>query len=220
MSFRQDRTNPSTAVSNWHGRSETPKGWPSTQVSTWMNGGLFGAGGGGPVYEPIGTYTFDGTATTHTFSSIPQTYQDLRVVCKMFPDTSHNASGAICIRVNGESGSNYTFASTYQYNGTNSSSGSGASSTRWDIIKDIPSQYYANSVIADVINYTSGTNQPYFQSIWGITPTTNSTYNRVGMVKGEYANGVPAVTQIEFYINTGDNFANGTNVTLYGIGTS
>ena len=42
MSFRQDRTNPSTAVSNWHGRSETPKGWPSTRVSQWINGGLFG----------------------------------------------------------------------------------------------------------------------------------------------------------------------------------
>mgnify|MGYP003135048236 CR=1 FL=1 len=43
MSFRQDRTNPSTAVSKWKGRSETPKGWPSTRVSTWLNGGLHGA---------------------------------------------------------------------------------------------------------------------------------------------------------------------------------
>lgn len=45
MSFRQDRTNPSTAISNWRGRSDTPKAWPSTAVSTWMNGGLFGGGG-------------------------------------------------------------------------------------------------------------------------------------------------------------------------------
>jgi hypothetical protein len=40
--FRQDRTNPSTAVSNWRGRHESSKGWPSTAVSTWLNGGLFG----------------------------------------------------------------------------------------------------------------------------------------------------------------------------------
>ena len=40
--FRQDRTNPSTAVSQWRGRSATPKAWPSTRVSTWQNGGLFG----------------------------------------------------------------------------------------------------------------------------------------------------------------------------------
>ena len=52
MSFRQDRTNPSTAVSNWRGRSETPKGWPSTQVDTWMNGGLFGGGGSGTSGGP------------------------------------------------------------------------------------------------------------------------------------------------------------------------
>ena len=39
--FRQDRTNPSTAVSNWKGRKDTKKGHPQTAVSTWLNGGLF-----------------------------------------------------------------------------------------------------------------------------------------------------------------------------------
>jgi len=42
MSFNQHRTNPSQAVSNFKGRSDTPKAWPSTAVSTWINGGLFG----------------------------------------------------------------------------------------------------------------------------------------------------------------------------------
>ena len=41
MSFRQDRTNPSSAVSNWKGRSETPKGHPSTRVSMWLNSAMF-----------------------------------------------------------------------------------------------------------------------------------------------------------------------------------
>jgi hypothetical protein len=40
--FRQDRANPSTAVSNWRGNRSTPKAWPSTAVSTWLNAGLFG----------------------------------------------------------------------------------------------------------------------------------------------------------------------------------
>ena len=54
--FRQDRTNPSTAVSNWKSRTHTPKGWPSTAISTWLNGGLFSAGAGGSVagYIPGG----------------------------------------------------------------------------------------------------------------------------------------------------------------------
>ena len=48
--FRQDRTNPSTAVSNWKGHRSTPKAWPSTAVSAWLNGGLFGAASIGAGY--------------------------------------------------------------------------------------------------------------------------------------------------------------------------
>lgn len=57
MSFRQDRTNPSTAVSNWKGRTDTPKAWPSTRVATWMNGGLFGGGDPSWVMEVIAATT-------------------------------------------------------------------------------------------------------------------------------------------------------------------
>ena len=42
--IRQDRTNPSTAVSNWKGRLNSLRGHPSTAVSSWLNGGLFGGG--------------------------------------------------------------------------------------------------------------------------------------------------------------------------------
>ena len=181
--------------------------------------GAAGSGGSEPAYEPIGTYTFDGTSATHTFTSIPQTYQDLRLVCKTFPDTSHNSSFGLNVRINGNSDTNYYNAYAYQYNGTNSSVSSGSGS-RFDIAKGLPSQYYGSTVIADFINYTSGTNQPYVQSIWGMTPHTNSSYNHVGFMRGEYANGLPAVTQIEFTIDSGENFGNGTNVTLYGIGAS
>lgn len=41
MSFRQDRTNPASAVSNWKGRTSTPKAHPSTAISTWLNSVMF-----------------------------------------------------------------------------------------------------------------------------------------------------------------------------------
>ena len=44
MSFNQYRTNPGQAVSKFKGRTDTPKAWPSTLVSAWTNGGLFGGG--------------------------------------------------------------------------------------------------------------------------------------------------------------------------------
>ena len=71
--FRQDRTNPSTAVSTWKGRKDLPKANPSTAVSAWLNGGLAGGGAftafGGIItqYEDSGTtyrvHTFRGTGT-------------------------------------------------------------------------------------------------------------------------------------------------------------
>ena len=68
--FRQDRTNPSTAISNWRGRHDTPKGWPSTGVSTWLNGGLFGAPFTGAFGGIITQYVDSGDSKTyrvHTF---------------------------------------------------------------------------------------------------------------------------------------------------------
>tara|TARA_R110002020_G_scaffold199687_1_gene401176 strand:- start:499 stop:1563 length:1065 start_codon:yes stop_codon:yes gene_type:complete len=38
----QYRTNPSQAVSNFKGRWDSVFAWPSTAISTWLNGGLFG----------------------------------------------------------------------------------------------------------------------------------------------------------------------------------
>ena len=40
--INQHRTNPSQAISNFKGRWDTVFGWPSTAISTWFNGGLFG----------------------------------------------------------------------------------------------------------------------------------------------------------------------------------
>ena len=58
--FRQDRTNPSTAVSNWKGRRDSKRGHPSTAVSTWLNGGLFG---GGAI-----AYTTSGSPTVNNYT--------------------------------------------------------------------------------------------------------------------------------------------------------
>jgi hypothetical protein len=58
MSFNQYRTNPGQAVSKFKGRTDTPKAWPSTAVSTWTNGGLFGASQSFWVMELLqGSYT-------------------------------------------------------------------------------------------------------------------------------------------------------------------
>jgi len=69
--FRQDRTNPSTAVSTWKGRRDLPKANPSTAVSAWMNGGLAGGSAAFTAFGGLITQ-YDDSGTTyrvHTFRS-------------------------------------------------------------------------------------------------------------------------------------------------------
>ena len=85
MSFRQDRTNPSTAVSNWKGRTELRRGWPSTSVSTWTNGGLFGGGDPSWVMEVIPATT-GGTHGNFYVSSIKTNPYDSKTYVAGFWD--------------------------------------------------------------------------------------------------------------------------------------
>ena len=62
--FRQDRANPGTRVSQWRGRHDTAKGWSGSRVSTWLNGGLFGA----PA--PYAAYMFGGNAASTNYDGI------------------------------------------------------------------------------------------------------------------------------------------------------
>jgi hypothetical protein len=86
--FRQDRTNPSTAVSNWKGRRDSKKGHPNTAVSTWLNGGLFGGAltyetTGSPTVRTVGIYTtleYTGTGTFVILSNPAALTFDLLVV--------------------------------------------------------------------------------------------------------------------------------------------
>ena len=65
MGLNQFRVNPSTAVSNYKGRSSIAKGWPSNAVSKWTNGGLFG-GFGWEYSASYGVYE-DWNSTGYTF---------------------------------------------------------------------------------------------------------------------------------------------------------
>jgi len=62
----------------------------------------------GSTYTPIATYTL-GSNTTVTFSSIPQTYTDLVLVT----ETTGTTNGALDVRFNGDSGTNYSRTGLY-----------------------------------------------------------------------------------------------------------
>lgn len=57
------------------------------------------------TYEPIATYTATGTIANYTFSSIPSTYTDLRIVCSPFISAGIDD---LRVRFNSDSASNYS----------------------------------------------------------------------------------------------------------------
>ena len=75
------------------------------------------------TYEPIQSYTLGSATTGITFSSVPSTYTDLRVVLVEATDGAN-----LGIRFNSDTASNYSY--TYvQGNGSTASSSRGTSAT-------------------------------------------------------------------------------------------
>jgi len=151
------------------------------------------------TYEPIATYTVPSAQASYTFSSIPGTYTDLVLIIQ-----ATTISANYNLRLNGDTGTNYSYTSIY---GTGSAAASYRSSN--------------NTVIG--LTYTSsGTPTSRIQIQNYSNSTTNKTVlvrqdditNAAGAVVGLWRNN-SAITSITI-VSTG-NIPTGTVLTLYGI---
>jgi len=227
MSFRQDRTNPSTAVSNWHGRSETPKGWPSTRVSTWLNGGLFGAAGGTGTYEPIATATGDNSSATITFASIPDTYSDLRVwAVRNGNSLVGDSSDTVEVKLNDEINYNrdrlMIAGSSPTWNQSSSNAGSQFESVGMQVYSTSIAGSMPQVYILDFCNYAGGShNKPMF--FQGGNPKTAYVSSAWGVGWGVLSMNANSSTELgditKITIRNGSNskWQSADRVTLFGI---
>ena len=219
MSFRQDRTNPSTAVSNWHGRSETPKGWPSTRVSTWMNGGLFGAGGGASAWELFGEVEVSNDSTTTvSFSSIPQTHETLVVLAMAAnqDQSSGSANGLLKLRFYGSGAS----SATEMYTGSKIDYGFGSSSEGANVGDAYVTTLGYNldaPIWVTIPNYVQSTQAKVAMSMGYRNENNNYTSGRMASFNSnDNSVGQAAITNIDFICNS--NYTQSTKFSLYGMG--
>jgi hypothetical protein len=160
------------------------------------------------TYEPIATTTLGTSATTITFSSIPATYTDLRLVF-VGTETTAGANHAN-LRFNSDSGSNYSRTFLFG-SGTAATSSRQTSVTqiRWSITglsNTVPS-----TMSADIFSYAGSTNKTCLL-------TASQDFNGSGVVGntvGLWRN-TAAITSIDI-INADSALAAGTTATLYGI---
>lgn len=162
------------------------------------------------TYEPIATTTLGTAAATITLSSIPGTYTDLRIV---FNGNLSGGTGILYIRPLASTSAIYS--QTYMVgNGSSASSNSTTSKTYWSFSEfDSMSTTIPVFVTTDIFNYA------------------NTSINKTALITGSFdKNGTgvvtrsvglfrstSAITSIRFANDTGNNFAVGTTVTLYGI---
>lgn len=160
------------------------------------------------TYIPIATQTLGSAASSITFSSIPSTYTDLRLV---LTGTTNNSSN-LAFQFNGDSGSNYSYTFLSGTGSTVISSSStnaaralfesqGASSTT------IPTMY-----TLDVFSYANAANK-------SCLVTASVDQNGSGAVETAVAlwRSTASITSISIFCNGGGNLLTNSTATLWGI---
>lgn len=164
------------------------------------------------TYEPIATTTFTGSQTAITFSSIPSTYTDLRVV---FTGTySSTTQDNILLYFNNDTSGLYS--QTYMYgNGT-----SAASSTRNGfgniVFPDAAGtiSYVQPALITiDLFSYANSTYKTSLITLSNDKNGSGTVYRYVGLYRS-----TTAISTVNIKNgSSGGTFASGGSATLYGI---
>lgn len=183
-------------------------------VSSWPYGKGGSSGGGGSLIE-IASWTAAGGETSHTFSSIPQTYNDLILIGSGRVQGTGGATPVVTL--NGLSSNIYDIQRAY-WNGGGGNADQRNNWPRWDLTVDWPGTAtavgYHSGLEMQVLSYTSAAFK--YMSFTGrqIVGSGPGAYIIVG--NGQIRTTDP-ITSLTIAPNSGQ-FAAGTKVTLYGRG--
>ena len=152
--------------------------------------------------EYIAGTTLTATAATVTFSGIPGNYTDLRLI----HSGSNVANGTIRFRVNGDSGTTYSWTDLY---------GNGASALNARSSND--TSFYLASIstfntvsTADFLSYS---NANVFKTVLVI----NCRPDAFLQVFSELWRSTSAITSIEVFVNSGGSMNLGSTLSLWGV---
>ena len=159
------------------------------------------------TYIPIATQTLGSAAASITFSSIPGTYTDLRLVLTC----TTSASDTVTVQFNSDTAYNYSFTS-YFGTGAAANSSYGNELSAWvgfgaSTSTTIPAMY-----LVDVFSYAGSTNKTALA-------TAAADQNGSGAVSADVVlwRSTAAITSAKLLLFGGNNFATGTIATLWGI---
>lgn len=155
----------------------------------------------------IATQTLSSTASTITFSSIPGTYTDLRLVILGISGTSTN----IALRFNSDTGSNYSRTRIIG-DGSAATSTIAINDTEIDLNRENLSTTLPSLYTVDIFSYAGSFNKTLLASVNEDRNGSGSVVRTTGLWRN-----TSAITSILVTTLSGDTFGIGTTATLYGI---
>jgi hypothetical protein len=166
------------------------------------------------TFKKIQTITVgSGGSSSIEFTSIPQTYTDLRIVLSA-RSLQGNVYGGGALQFNSDTGSNYKWVRARGDGSATASdySSSATSITNWDVAGANATASVFGTVIFDILNYTSSNYKSIFLEYTG---ENNATEAHMGMNAGIWTS-TSAITSIKLF-SSGNNYVQYTTATLYGI---
>ena len=164
------------------------------------------------TYDLIASQTLGSAAASITFSSIPSTYTDLRLVLTATATTS---SGNVFLVLNGDSSALYS-RTFILGQGTSATSSQATGQPNFNLISNNGMiATYPSLYSVDMFSYTGSTYKTvlYSSSEDENSGNANSSVSRaVGLYRS-----TNAITSLTLSTDTGINFAIGTTAQLYGI---
>ena len=158
------------------------------------------------TYTPIATNTLGSAAASVTFSSISSTYTDLVVVVSARNTT---ATYTAVIRLNGDSGSNYSSTQLYG-DGSSAASNRDTSRSYIDNILAASSGDASGVFSTSLVHIMNYANTTTYKTVLSRTNLAIQVATSVGLWRN-----TAAINSVE--VRSASNFASGSTFTLYGI---
>jgi len=168
----------------------------------------------------ISSQTLGGTTASVTFSSIPTSYNDLKLVVSARGDTAA-AQIAITLKLNGDTGTNYSQFEIYGNSSTGAALGAGSNNST-DTFQNISAASTTASTFGAWDVYISNYNSTGSRQYFGIDVSENNSAtanNSLINASAHLYRGAAGITSITLTPGAG-NFVQYSNFYLYGIKNS
>jgi hypothetical protein len=166
------------------------------------------------TYEPIATTTLTSTASNITFTSIPGTYTDLRLIIMSSGTYTSVSYTNNYLQFNSDTGTNYSYTalrSSPSGPSTGRDTNLNAAEIGYTIVATANSNLF-NMSIVDIFSYAGSTNKTFLSFT---SADTNDAYSTQSAIAHLWRS-TSAITSIKIYPGDGPYRVN-TTATLYGI---